>query len=121
MKKIMKFNEFSPEAYSSPVDWRSILGRYMLMAAIVVIPVALTVLQFLYKYHPLIVGMMAAVVAIYIPAFTLIRNPKVQVTDDFKVTVYNPTTVDTKLLMKTACTAVAYFILLVAATVLLGR
>lgn len=121
MKKIMKFNEFSPEAYSSPVDWRSIIGRYMLMAAIFVVPVILTVLQFLYRYHPLIVGMMIAVVVIYCPAVALIRKPKVHVTDDFKVLVYNPTTVDSKILMKTACSAVAYFLLLTTATVLLGR
>jgi hypothetical protein len=79
------------------------------MASVVVVPLLICLMQFLYICYPLITYMMAGVAALYVPALALVRKPSVTITKDFRVLVRNPKTVDTGLLLKAACSAPCLF------------
>jgi hypothetical protein len=121
MKKAFGFQEFDPASYSAGPDWRRMAFRYGIMASVVVVPLLICLMQFLYICYPLITYMMAGVAALYVPALALVRKPSVTITKDFRVLVRNPKTVDTGLLLKAACSALAYFILLIVAVLAVGK
>lgn len=121
MKKTFAFQEFDPQAYSAGPDWKRIAARYCVMASIVVVPLVLGLLQFLYVTVPAITYLMVFVAALYVPALCMVRKPKVTITADFRIRVRNPKTVDTTILVKAACSALAYFILLTFAVLAVWR
>lgn len=120
MRKAFSFQEFNPRAYGSKIDWRSIALRYMLMASIVVVPVVLAALQYLKVAAPGVLYFMGGIASLYVPALLLVRRPRVTVTKDFQIALHNPKTVDTRILVKAACSAGVYFALLSFAIFILG-
>ena len=65
--------------------------------------------------------MIAAVAALYAPAIALIRKPRVTVMSDFQIRVHTPKTVDGRFLVSGVGSAVAYFVLIVAAVLIVAR
>ncbi len=120
MKKAFSFSEFNPASYTNEVDWRTIALRWVVIASIIIVPVSLTLLQFLYKQAPFVVYMIGGIAALYLPALFLIRSPSVEISKDFKIQVNALKTVNTKILLHSACSAAAYFLLLIVGIVVMG-
>lgn len=112
MRKVLGFQEFNPSAYAEKIDWRTILLRWTLIASIVVVPVLMLAFEYLWFRARFVVYFMGVIVALYAPALALIRRPRVSVSKDFVITVKAPKTVDTRILVKAACSALVYFGLL---------
>jgi len=121
MRKIFAFQEFDPKAYSAGPNWGTIAKRYLFMASIVVVPSLVGLLQFLHAHAPALTYFMAAIAALYLPALALIRRPKATCSDDFKIKVTCPKTVDTRLLKQASASALAYFILVTVAVMAVWR
>jgi len=120
MRKILSFQEFNPSAYSAGPDWRTMLLRYALMASIVVVPVAMLLAQYVWRTAPVVGYLALAVLALYVPALALVRKPSVRLTPDYRFVLRNPKTVDTRILSKSAASALAFFILAVLAVFTMG-
>jgi hypothetical protein len=118
LRRVLNFQEFDPECYRSGPDPAVMVLRYLLIAAIFVVPTAIFLIQLLpvgFRWFMLTVG------ALYIPPVLLIRKPSVKVTHEFKIILRNPKTVDTRILYDTACSAIAYFAIFGFALFALGR
>ncbi len=112
MRKVLGFQEFDPRAYAEKVDWRTIAMRWALIALVIIVPVALTILQWVYQLAPFVIYMMGGVAALYVPALLLIRRPRVTVSENFVIDGKAPNTVDTRSLVSAASSALVYFLLL---------
>ena len=108
--RIFSFAEFDPNR--TMPDVQAVFWRWVLLGALLVVPLLLAFLHLLYQTVPLIVYMIGAVACLYLPALALVRKPKVTVTNRFEIQLHNPRTVDVSILVGAGCSALVYFALL---------
>ena len=121
LRSALNFQEFDPRCYREGSNVNAMLLRYVLIASVVVIPVAVCLIQYVFRSAPILIYMMAAVGALYAPAILLVRRARVTVTPNYEFCVSRPKTIDLGHLVDAACGAAAYFLLAGFVVLALGK
>jgi|GEM_PF-3797923 len=121
LRRVFSFQEFDPKAYRDSPDITVIALRFVILAALVVVPVLFVLVRQAIHQAPVIGWLLALVVAFYIPLVFLFRRTSVRVSSDYRITLRNPKSIQICDLLDGITAACAFFLLAGFAVLALGR